>query len=1108
MKRVASGGLAFLLAAVSLITVTAVGPAVASEHSEFTPVADSYVDASRADRNYGNRNHVRIDASPVRNAYIKFDVQGQGTVSSAVLRIYAESGSNAGFEVRTVTDTTWDESTITYNIAPAVGPVIVASGFVGAGSFTDVDVSSAITGDGLVTLALTTTATSAAKYTSSEGANPPTLFIPGPPNLGPFFVTGNGTSYDAVSQATGRTFSGSLKSVVESATSELNQTGGGVITFDAGTFDLGSDHFEFYDVVGITFEGQGIDVTTIQNNSSDSTDTEPFDFTNSTQLAIRDMTVFAGGPLRSTSDALDFDGGDDVIVERVKVTGSRGRGIVFDGKETTGSGTANRNVIRDCSISNVPGDGIELLASSDDLIENCTITDVGGHGIQLNKASSSAQEPNKQSTDNVIQNNTITDAGQDGVNINSGTGNQILDNVITNSSDDTTGRDGIRIDSFDGVACDGNVIAGNVATDNQSTKTQKYGLDIRSANCNGTVIGAGNDFSGNLVGAINDNGTNTQYPNDTEAPTAPSNLTATTVEFNRVDLAWDAATDNVGVNTYTVYRDGGAIDSVDGSTLTFTDATVAAESTYTYEVEASDAVGNISPLSDPLVVVTPAVSPAVTVIPVADAYVNAANPALNYGMLSDLRVDASPVLRSYLRFDVSGLGGPVTSATLRVFAKSNHSSGFEVRDVADDSWAETTITYDTAPAPGALLGGSGALTAGTWVEIDVTSHVTGDDVYSLALTPLTNTNLRLDSREGANPPELAITTDLSGNTPPTADDLVEETDEDAVLAWAPSVSDAEGGPFTCTITSQPSNGTATVASDCSSGTYTPNGDFNGADTFIYQATDTGGMSDTGNVDVTVAAINDAPTADDGILATTLETPVVVLLSGGDVDGECPLTFEVVTQPSNGSVGPASGVQCTLGAATADVTYTPNPGFTGPDPFTYRVLDPSSATSAAATVTVTVDAPQTSFTFTPAADAYVSSSSSGTNFGSSSQLRVDGSPVLRSYLRFDVSGVSGSVTSATLRVFAKSRHSSGFEVRDVADDSWGETTITFDTAPAPGALLGNSGALTAGTWVEIDVTSYVTGDDAYSLALTAVTNTNLRLDSRQGTNAPELVIETG
>ncbi len=819
------------------------------------------------------------------------------------------------------------------------------------------------------------------------------------------------------------------------------------------------------------------------------------------------MTVFAGGSPRSTSDVLDFDGGDDVLVESVKITGSRGRGIVFDGKESSGTGTANRNVVRDCSISNIPGDGIELLASSENLVENCTITDVGGHGIQLNKASSVADQPNKQSTNNVIQNNTITNAGQDGVNINSGAENQLLNNTITNSSDDSTGRDGIRLSSFDGVSCDDNVIAGNVATDNQLIKTQKYGLNIASANCHDTVIGAGNDFSGNMAGDINDSGTNTQYPNDTEAPTAPGNLTAPLVEFNRIGLAWDAATDNNGVALYRVYRDGSPVGTVDGGTTTYTDDTVLPESSYSYQVEAEDAAGNTSAKSSPpLVVDTPAASSSFTSIAVADAYVNGAYPDSNYGTSSQLRVDGSPVIRSYVRFDVSGVAGPVTSATLRVYASSTHNSGFEVRGVADNSWVETAITYANSPALGAVVGSSGPLSANSWVEIDVTSLVTGDGTLSLALTALTNTNMRLDSREAANPPQLVINQDTSGNNAPMAGDVVTATDEDTVGAWTPDVSDPDPDTLTCSIVTQPSDGVATVASDCVSGTYTPDSGYSGPDSFVYQVSD-GSLTDTGSVSVTVNPVNDIPVADAQSMSIVRDAATTVTMTGSDIDGDCPLTFAVATPPSNGSLGAVMNEQCSSGAGSGDIVYTPDAGYTGADSFTFTVTDPSSGQSIAAEVSITVNAPQTSFTLVPAADAYVNGAYPDSNYGTSTQLRTDNSPVIRSYVRFDVSGVAGPVTSATLRVYARSNHNTGFEVVEVADTPWVETAITYANAPGTGAFQGSSGPLSANSWVEIDVSSLVTGDGTLSLALTALTNTNMRLDSREAANPPELVIET-
>ena len=181
----------------------------------------------------------------------------------------------------------------------------------------------------------------------------------------------------------------------------------------------GPDVVGALDLYGVTFEGAGMGSTLITNNATAATDTEPFDMTASDRITIRDLTVKAGGPLRSTSDAIDFDGGDFVVIEGLP-SGSRGRGIVFDGKGHGSLAHADDNVIRDCWVHDVPSDGIELLASDRNLVEEVSRRQRRGHGIQITKASSVATQPNKPSNENTIRRNDIDQAGSDGINVNSG----------------------------------------------------------------------------------------------------------------------------------------------------------------------------------------------------------------------------------------------------------------------------------------------------------------------------------------------------------------------------------------------------------------------------------------------------------------------------------------------------------------------------------------------------------------------------------------------------------------------------------------------------------------------------------------------------------------
>ena len=132
----------------------------------------------------------------------------------------------------------------------------------------------------------------------------------------------------------------------------------------------------------------------------------------------------------------------------------------------------------------------------------------------------------------------------------------------------------------------------------------------------------------------------------------------------------------------------------------------------------------------------------------------------------------------------------------------------------------------------------------------------------------------------------------------------------------------------------------------------------------------------------------------------------------------------------------------------------------------------------------------------------------TNYGSSTTLRADASPDVRSYLRFNVQGLTGTVTRATLRVFANSASSLGYDIRSLSDNTWGELTIIYNNAPPVGSVIGSSGTFGAGVWTSVDVTSYITGNGTYNLGLTTPSNTAISFASREsGANAPQLVIET-
>ncbi len=192
-------------------------------------------------------------------------------------------------------------------------------------------------------------------------------------------------------------------------------------------------------------------------------------------------------------------------------------------------------------------------------------------------------------------------------------------------------------------------------------------------------------------------------------------------------------------------------------------------------------------------------------------------------------------------------------------------------------------------------------------------------------------------------------------------------------------------------------------------------------------------------------------------------------------------------------------------ATATPTFGDTPTATATPTHT---ASPSNTPTATITFTATPVGSGNTFTFVPAADAYVNESSSGTNYGSATTLRQDASPVLRSYLRFNVQGLSGTVTKATLRIFTSNSSSSGYQVRSMTDNSWSEFAINFTNSPVVGDVNGSSGAFGAGVWTTVDITPLINGNGLVSFALTTTNNTAFNLASREtGSTAPQLVIET-
>jgi len=162
-----------------------------------------------------------------------------------------------------------------------------------------------------------------------------------------------------------------------------------------------------------------------------------------------------------------------------------------------------------------------------------------------------------------------------------------------------------------------------------------------------------------------------------------------------------------------------------------------------------------------------AVASSVIATAVADTSINSASPSINYGATSPLHVDGSPVVATYLRFNIANVSA--AGAVLSIYPTSNQSLGFDVHSLADDTWVEKGLTWNNHPTwDPTVLASSGPASAGLLLNISLpTASLPGNGNVDFVLTTNSQTALALASRESTNPPQLVITASPTPSPSPT-----------------------------------------------------------------------------------------------------------------------------------------------------------------------------------------------------------------------------------------------------------------------------------------------------------------------------------------------------
>jgi len=238
------------------------------------------------------------------------------------------------------------------------------------------------------------------------------------------------------------------------------------------------------------------------------------------------------------------------------------------------------------------------------------------------------------------------------------------------------------------------------------------------------------------------------------------------------------------------------------------------------------------------------------------------------------------------------------SPTNNMIYVSTYSPNQDKYFATETSWNEFSLPYAmVSAAPYTLIGTTGNIPAGTNASVTWDGLAAGTEYEWYAVAS--------DGNKSATGATQSFTTEIAANQAPVANDQEATADEDVSKNITLTASDGDGDPLTYSVLAGPSHGL--LSGTAPNLIYTPAANYNGPDSFTFKVNDGFTDSNTANVNITVAAVNDAPVVTNpGAQNNTAGDPVSLQIAASDVDS-IGLTYSASNLPDGLSIHPTSGL---------------------------------------------------------------------------------------------------------------------------------------------------------------------------------------------------------